>query len=448
MVAIKLILKLKYYAIGLAFVVVQQIQAHPMPNTMVVLTIHDKYFSGEIFLPLGELQSAIGKGVNDKSDRLVERLGDKIKIYLKEHIKPKTFDGKNWDLVLGEMRLMAAKSKITGDYKELIVSFSMTPPPFYDLRNFYFNYDAIVHQVITHKILVSIKQDWQQGILKETDTFHQIGVIELDIPSGKVLPFQISLAQGSSWQGFKSMVSLGIAHIKEGTDHILFILTLLLPAMLLAEKKRWTIFLGAKNSIFNLLKIVTAFTIGHSFTLLLGSANWLHLPSKQIENFIAITIFISAFHAYRPIYPKREVLLAGTFGLIHGLAFAETLTNLQLSTKQMVLSILGFNIGIELMQIFIILLTFPFLMLWSKNSSYTIFRIIGAVLVGISAIAWMAESIQNKGNYITQQIENVAEKAIWLLFALTVLSVSSYFLKAKTINFSVFSNIKTPKNES
>ena len=90
---------------------------------------------------------------------------------------------------------------------------------------------------------------------------------------------------------------------------------------------------------------------------------------------------MSAFHAFRPIYPKQEVLIAGTFGLIHGLAFAETLTNLDLSTRQLVLSILGFNIGIELMQLFIILLIFLLLILLSKTRYYVIFKQIGAVLM-------------------------------------------------------------------
>jgi HupE / UreJ protein len=400
-----MMIKSKYWVLMLVFLSFQEAQAHPMPNSMVVMTIREKYISGEIQLPLGELQSAIGMNVNDESDGLIERLGDKLKSYLKQHIRPKTFDGKPWSLVLGKMKLIETKNRITGDYKELVINFSMTPPPFYDLRNFYFEYDVILHQVITHKILVSIKQDWPQGIVNEDNTFKQVGVIELDIASGKVLPFQISLEQGSTWRGFKNMVSLGIAHIQEGTDHILFIITLLLPAMLLAENKRWTSKIGLKASLINLLKIITAFTIGHSLTLLLGSIQWLKLPNKPIEVFIAFTILISAFHAFRPLYPKKETLIAGGFGLIHGMAFAQTLTNLELSAKQLILSILGFNVGIELMQLLIILLVFPLLILVSKTKFYKPIRQIGAILMMVLALAWMAERIQEKPNFITQFIQ-------------------------------------------
>jgi hypothetical protein len=224
------------------------------------------------------------------------------------------------------------------------------------------------------------------------------------VPSGKIPVFQVSLQQGSIWQGFKNMISLGISHIWGGTDHILFILTLLLPAMLLAEKKRWTEFIGTTNSLLNLLKIITAFTIGHSLTLLLGSVQWINFPTKPIEVLIAITILISAFHAFCPIYPKKEIYVAGGFGLIHGLAFAETLTNLELSSNQMFLSILGFNVGIELMQILIILLVFPILILFSKTRYYRLIRQTGAILMMILALAWMMERIQEKPNFITEWI--------------------------------------------
>lgn len=365
--------------------------AHPMPNSMVVLKVNEKNISGEIQLPLGELQSAIGMGVDDNSEHLIDRLGDSLRIYLMKHIRPKTFDGKLWQVEIGSMKVAKTESSASGIYKELIVNFLITPPQHYDLRNFYFDYDVIIHQVASHQILVNIKQDWQQGIINEDSKLQQIGVITLDIPSGKVPVFQVSLQQGSTWQGFKNMVSLGISHIAEGTDHILFVLTLLLPAMLLAEERRWGKYIGLKASLLGLFKTVSAFTIGHSLTLILGSIQWLSFPTKPIEILITITILISAFHAYKPIYPKKEMLLAGSFGLIHGLAFSETLKNLELSTKQMVLSILGFNIGIELMQLVVILLIFPILVLLSKTSYYSIIRKIGAMVMMTMALFWLFE---------------------------------------------------------
>jgi len=381
--------------------------AHPMPNSVVLLNIHKDVIDGEIQLPLGELQSAIGLDVNDNAKDLVKRLGGTLKTYLLAHIRPTSFNNKPWLVTIGEMKVVETQNKITGDYKELVVDFVIKPPQNEDLRNFYFQYDAIVHQVITHKILVAVKQDWEQGIVSEEKPT-EVGVIELDVPSGKILPFQVSLQQGSTWIGFKSMVSLGMKHISEGTDHLLFLLTLLLPATLLVENKRWSKFGGTKYSLVRLLKIITAFTVGHSLTLIIGTLKWVDLPSQPIEILIAISILISAIHALRPIFDGKEVFIAGGFGLIHGLAFAETLRNLHLGLSEMVLSILGFNVGIELMQLMIMAFIIPWLIVLSKTQYYSIFRTAGAVLVSVAAFAWIAERVSGQSNFITSWIETLA----------------------------------------
>ena len=94
--------------------------------------------------------------------------------------------------------------------------------------------------------------------------------------------------------------------------------------------------------------------------------------------------------------------------MIHGLAFAASFINLSLNTKRLVISILGFNLGFESMQLFIIILIFPFLIMLSRSTNYAVFRNIGAVLIGTSAIAWMTERITNEGDIITNIVENIA----------------------------------------
>jgi hypothetical protein len=397
--SIKLVCVLQLF---FTFILSKNSFAHPMPNSMIVLNIYERQYSGQIQLPLSELQSAIGLAVDDNHSQLVERQGDTLRKYLLEHIRPRTFDGKAWTVELGKMTVTETKSLLSGDYRELIVDFEMSPPPTYDLRNFYLDYDVILHQVASHRVLLHIKQDWQQGIVSEDSTMHQIGVIEWDIPKGIIPVFQVSLQQGSMWQGFENMVSLGITHIQEGTDHILFLLTLLLPSMLIVESKKWGGFIGTKVSLKNLLKIITAFTLGHSLTLFLGSVQWLHFPVQPIEILIAVTILISAFHAFRPIYARQEIGAAAIFGLIHGLAFAETLATLQLTVKQLTLSILGFNIGIELMQFFIVLLIYPLLLLVCRTRFYPQIRQVWAGLTILLAFAWLLERIQEKPNFITE----------------------------------------------
>ena len=110
----------------------------------------------------------------------------------------------------------------------------------------------------------------------------------------------------------------------------LFLLVLLLAAPLLINNKKWGNFGGIKYSLIRLIKIITAFTIGHSITLLLGAINWINVPTQPIEILIAFSILISAIHAIYPIFPQKEAYIAAGFGLIHGLAFATTLSDLNL----------------------------------------------------------------------------------------------------------------------
>ena len=405
------------------------LSAHLMPSSVVLLKIHEKNISGEIQLPLGELQSAIGMGVNDNAEKLIERLGDSLRIYLLKHIRPRTFDGKPWKVALGEMTVIATKSKLTGDYNELVVNFTMTPPQFYDLRNFYFDYDVILHQVASHKALIAIKQDWQQGIISEDSTAQQVGVIEWDVVNNKLSPFQISLQQGSVWQGFKSMVLLGVEHISAGTDHLLFLLVLLLPIPLLVRNQKWGANRAIRPSLIHIVRVITAFTIGHSITLLFGALGWILLPSKPIEVLIGVSILVSAIHAIKPIFPNKETYIAIGFGLIHGLAFANTLQDLSLNTGKMILSIFGFNLGIELMQLVVIIAVIPWLILLSRTSFYTIFRIFGAFVAIIAALGWIIERLFEKPNFITDLITQASTYIIWVLGALIITSIISYFLK-------------------
>ena len=223
------------------------------------------------------------------------------------------------------------------------------------------------------------------------------------------------------------MVGLGMKHIKEGTDHLLFLIVLLLPAMLLLNGKRWGSFGGTKYSLLRLLKIVTSFTIGHSVTLLTGALGWIKIPSQPVEILIAISILVSAIHAVRPLFPGKESYVAAGFGLVHGLAFASVLSKLHLGAGAMALSILGFNLGIELMQLFIITLIVPWLMLLSLTTWYKWIRIGGAILAGIAATAWIAERTTDNANMIASFVQASSKNTPYciVLLALVALITSS-----------------------
>jgi hypothetical protein len=184
-------------------------------------------------------------------------------------------------------------------------------------------------------------------------------------------------------------VKLGMRHIQTGTDHLLFLLTLLLPAPLLVAHRRWRGFGGTRRALWHIFGITTAFTIGHSLTLIIATLARLHISSQPVEALIAVSIIVSAVHALRPIFPGREVWVAGGFGLIHGTAFSFTLAELNLNRSQTAVSLLGFNLGIELMQIVIIALVIPALIVFAQTQAYPAIRITGAVMALVAAIGWL-----------------------------------------------------------
>ncbi len=378
----------------------------------------ENFIRGEAKIPLIELGNAVG-------DQRITNMKDPFFItYFTAHINAASA-GSNWTTRIASITVVTNTDPIIGVFKEVVVNFTLTPHDLRYLRTFTLNYDAVMHQVVTHSALVYIQQDWNNGIHSEDDG-EQIGVIRMDIPTGKIYPLQVDLQDGSWWKGFKSMLNLGMQHISEGTDHLLFLIVLLLPAMLVTNGKQWKGFGGVRYSAIRLLKIVTAFTIGHSLTLILGALGWVRLPGQLVEVLIAFSILVSAIHAIRPIFPGKEIFIAAGFGLIHGLAFAAVLSNLQLSAGKMALSILGFNLGIEVMQLCVIAMIVPWLILLSRTPVYKWVRISGALLAAIAAIAWILQRTTGKANQVTGFVEAAAKYGGWNIAALVVGSLVLY----------------------
>ncbi|TRX35403.1 HupE/UreJ family protein [Flavobacterium restrictum] len=412
--------------LGLVLFSFMSVLAHPMPNSIIALNVHSKSIRCELQLPLKELQFAVPFDVTKNTNDLLKNHEQDLSKYILSHFTITGNNGKKWNMEIAKMKISRSEQEATGKYEELIIYLTINPKSIQNVRKFTINYDAIIHQVVTHRILVTIKQDWENGQIGENNS--EIGIISIDLNTNTVLPFKVNLAKGSSWKGFKSMVSLGMKHISEGTDHLLFLLVLLLSAPLVTDGKKWIGSGGTKYSLIRILKIATAFTIGHSITLIMGSFGLINANAKLVELFIALSILFTAVHAIKPIFANKEIYIASVFGLLHGLAFATILTDLNLETNKLVLSLLGFNIGIELMQLFVILLVMPWLLLLSSYKVYNWVRIIGALLAGIISISWLLERYTEKSNFISIYLQNSAQYSIWIVFILacfTILYIST-----------------------
>jgi hypothetical protein len=223
---------------------------------------------------------------------------------------------------------------------------------------------------------------------------------------------------------FSSLFHLGMRHIAEGTDHLLFLLVLLLPAPLLASGLRWGRPFGIRESLLRILGIVTAFTVGHSITLTLAAFGAVTIPSRPVEILIAVSILVSAVHAFRPIFPGKEALIAAFFGLIHGLAFAATLSRLGLGHWEQVAGILAFNLGIETMQMLVVAAVLPSLMLMSRTRAYPILRIGGAAFAGAASVGWIVERLLDVQTPVDTIVNAFARHALLIAVNLFLVSLA------------------------
>jgi hypothetical protein len=228
--------------------------------------------------------------------------------------------------------------------------------------------------------------------------------------------------------GFGSVFPLGMRHIAEGTDHLLFLLALLLPAPLFVAGSRWAGSTDVRSSLLRILEIVTAFTVGHSITLAIAGFGLVHVPGRPIEVLIAVSILVSAIHALHPLFPGKEAGIAGFFGLIHGLAFASTFGDLGLGRWERVAGILAFNLGIEAMQLGVVAATLPSLIMLSHTRAYLYLRIGGALFAGFASLGWIAERLFGMRSPVDVVVNGVAHQAVWIAGALSLVSACCWWL--------------------
>jgi hypothetical protein len=194
------------------------------------------------------------------------------------------------------------------------------------------------------------------------------------------------------WPTIIEFVGEGVRHIWGGLDHLLFLLALLLPASLLRTAGRWVPRPGFWPTLREVLKVVTAFTLAHSITLVLSFFGVIRLPSRWVESAIALSVFIAAWNNLRPFLPGRAWALAMGFGLVHGLGFAGALAGLALPKTARGLALGAFNVGVELGQIVIVAVAIPFLFAASRKDWYPRFVMgVGSLLIAWMAIIWVLE---------------------------------------------------------
>ncbi|RBP32376.1 hydrogenase/urease accessory protein HupE [Marinobacter pelagius] len=236
----------------------------------------------------------------------------------------------------------------------------------------------------------------QYSLLFDRDSLHR-GLVRITSDSGSTLAVlspdrnTLPLTSGSSrtLETFAAFLVEGVVHLLIGLDHILFLLVLVLPVSLMApETGSDTI----RSSIVRLAGIVTAFTVAHSITLALAALNLVTLPIAWVETVIALSIAVAAVNVIWPVLGRKTWKLAFAFGLIHGFGFASVLGDLTSGVSDMAVALAGFNLGVELGQLGLLVLGFPVLCLFSRWRLYQR-AIVPAILLAVvgTSLVWAAE---------------------------------------------------------
>ena len=200
----------------------------------------------------------------------------------------------------------------------------------------------------------------------------------------------LSFTSSGSVGGFASFITEGVWHIWKGYDHVLFLMTLLLPAVVLYRDRHWEPRESLRGSLLDVVKVVTAFTLAHSMTLTLGTLGWIYLPTRIVESAIALTVLLGALNILFPVVRERRWLVAFVFGLVHGLGFASVLVDLGLTGWNLLLALLGFNGGVEIGQLAIVVIVMPLMYASRRTSAYRrVLLPVGAMTVGCVAAYWI-----------------------------------------------------------
>jgi len=202
----------------------------------------------------------------------------------------------------------------------------------------------------------------------------------------------LQLKAPSAWETLRQYVVEGVWHIWQGYDHVLFLLSLLLPAVLVRVGKQWEPAESLKRSLFEVLKVVTAFTLAHSITLSLAVLGFVSLPSRFVESTIAASIIFAALNNLRGAIEKKRWVMAFVFGLIHGFGFASALADLGLPQGALALALVGFNLGVEVGQMAIVVVFVPIAFALRRTTFYRKHVLtIGSLVVAAIAAYWFAQ---------------------------------------------------------
>jgi hydrogenase/urease accessory protein HupE len=278
-----------------------------------------------------------------------------------------------------ELKEMRIEKKDNTEY----VTFTFHYPPFYPgdtitlMDGFYVN-DSATNYI--NLISAKNRGETSQAVLQGDNRNWTILLTEAQVEQGMESEVPNTTKDthmettNASWTGF---FNLGMLHILTGYDHLLFLLALLLR----------------KQTFKQYAAIITSFTIAHSITISLAVLGIVDLPSRFIEATIAFSIFYVAVENLFRKEINHRWGLTFIFGLIHGLGFANILKEMDIPKSQLVSSLLSFNIGIEAVQLILVILFLPVLSFLQRPPYSQRIIQIGSIIIILLGGFWFLERV-------------------------------------------------------
>ena len=187
--------------------------------------------------------------------------------------------------------------------------------------------------------------------------------------------------EGNLIDNIKTYIEIGFTHIlPKGLDHILFVLAL----FLLSSKFK------------PLILQVSLFTLSHTITLFLGALNIINISPQIVEPIIALSIcFVAIENLFTDNLRKLRPYIIFMFGLLHGLGFAGIINEIGVSDSLFFVSLISFNVGVELGQIAVIILSYIFIALLFQKKKWYRDRVTKplSILIAFVGFYWFVQRI-------------------------------------------------------
>lgn len=366
--------------------------AHEPDHSYLYMRIYGEAIGGRVEVTGEDINQFFGLNINEElSEAELQTYLPRLQAYIKSKVRFSS-GNKDYTIKFSEPEILPLNETVDFLRCHFDLVGIETMPEKLDIE-----YNVFLDESETQRGVLIVEYNWKAGIVNNQ-------ALITNVFGGEVRKETLVLADKGIWKGFWALIKLGVWHIWIGLDHILFIIALILPAVVRRRReddmagvaddtysKEWMPVAKFRPAFFYILKIITFFTIAHSITLALAALEIVTLPSQFVETIIALSIALAALHNITPIFKAKEWIIAFVFGLFHGFGFASVLGEKGLSGDFMVLSLFGFNVGVELGQVLIICLAFPILFLLRPFKIYPKILFYGSILLIIISLYWGIE---------------------------------------------------------